>query len=169
MRRKHSVRRASSDWPRNWPPAESFWLRKSHEAGDIHKQLHPTRKRAARAHRGPFPQIFRASSQNRPPRSSLVSRAGGELPAVTRKETSAMTRAALAIGVGLLAVAGIAAARHDEDAESVKPVAAYDIVEKLDGKDTTASVVEVTIEPGKAGVAHRHPGPGFGYVLEGQC
>jgi len=79
-----------------------------------------------------------------------------------------MTRAALAIGVGLLAVAGIAAARHDEDAESVKPVAAYDIVEKLGGKDTTASVVEVTIEPGKAGVAHRHPGPGFGYVLEGE-
>ena len=68
-----------------------------------------------------------------------------------------MTRTTLAIGVGLLAVAGIAAARHDEDAESVKPVAAYDIVEKLDGKDTTASVVEVTIEPGKAGVAHRHP------------
>ena len=79
-----------------------------------------------------------------------------------------MTRAALAFGVGLLALAGIAAARHDEGAESVKPVAAYNIVEKLDGKDTTASVVEVTIEPGKAGVAHRHPGPGFGYILEGE-
>ena len=79
-----------------------------------------------------------------------------------------MTRAALAFGLGILAVAGIAAARHDENAESVKPVAAYDIVEKLDGKDTTASAVEVTIEPGKAGVAHRHPGPGFGYVLEGE-
>jgi hypothetical protein len=79
-----------------------------------------------------------------------------------------MTRAALAFGVGILAVAGIAAARHHEDAESVKPVAAYNIVEKLDGKDTTASAVEVTIEPGKAGVAHRHPGPGFGYILEGE-
>ena len=32
-----------------------------------------------------------------------------------------MTRAALAFGVGILAAAGIAAARHDEDAESVKP------------------------------------------------
>ena len=69
-----------------------------------------------------------------------------------------MTRAALAFGVGLLAVAGIAAARHDEGAESVKPVAAYDIVEKLDGKEAKATAVEVTIEPGQAGVAHRHPG-----------
>jgi quercetin dioxygenase-like cupin family protein len=28
--------------------------------------------------------------------------------------------------------------------------------------------VEVTIEPGQSGVAHRHPGPGFVYVLEGE-
>src|SRR5437762_980293 len=91
-----------------------------------------SRAGAARAHRGPFPQIFSGLVTNRPSRSSLVPRAGGELPAVTRKETPTMTRAALAIGVGLLAVAGIAAARHDEDAESVKPLAAYDIVEKLD-------------------------------------
>ena len=79
-----------------------------------------------------------------------------------------MTRAALAFGVGLLAVAGIAAARHDEGAESVKPVAAYDIVEKLDGKEATATCVEVTFEPGQAGVPHRHAGPMFGYVLEGE-
>jgi quercetin dioxygenase-like cupin family protein len=26
----------------------------------------------------------------------------------------------------------------------------------------------VTLEPGQAGVPHRHPGPGFGYVLEGE-
>ena len=68
-----------------------------------------------------------------------------------------MTRTTLAIGVGILAVAGIAAARHDEDAESVKPVAAYDIVEKLDGKDTPATTVEVTLEPGKAGAPTATP------------
>src|SRR5690606_31268459 len=28
--------------------------------------------------------------------------------------------------------------------------------------------VEVTLEPGKSGHAHRHPGPGFVYVLEGE-
>jgi len=26
----------------------------------------------------------------------------------------------------------------------------------------------VTIEPSKAGISHRHPGPGFGYILEGE-
>ena len=31
-----------------------------------------------------------------------------------------------------------------------------------------STVVEVTIEPGQSGVPHRHPGPGFGYVLEGE-
>lgn len=83
-----------------------------------------------------------------------------------------MARIALVLSVGfVLGAAGMAAAWHNEngdDGETVKPVAAYDIVEKLDGKETTASAVEVTIEPGKAGLAHRHPGPGFGYVLEGE-
>ncbi|QDV33428.1 cupin domain-containing protein [Tautonia plasticadhaerens] len=79
-----------------------------------------------------------------------------------------MARAALVLIVGILGVVGIAAARHDEDGESVRPVAAYDIAEMLDGKETTASVVEVTIEPGQAGLSHRHPGPGLGYVLEGE-
>jgi len=79
-----------------------------------------------------------------------------------------MTRAALAFTVGILAVAGIAAARHDEKREGVKPLAVREIAEKLDGKPTNASAVEVTIEPGHAGDSHRHPGPAFGYVLEGE-
>ncbi|WP_337176147.1 cupin domain-containing protein [Paludisphaera sp.] len=80
-----------------------------------------------------------------------------------------MRRAALAMVVGVaLGVAGAIAAVHDEDHESVKTLAAREIVEKLDGEETTATAVEVTIEPGKAGVPHRHPGPGFGYVLEGE-
>ena len=66
------------------------------------------------------------------------------------------------IGVG-----GMAVARHDEK-DRVKPIAAWDIVEKLDGKETSATVVEVTLEPGQAGKPHRHPGPVIGYVLEGE-
>ena len=44
----------------------------------------------------------------------------------------------------------------------------HDIQEKLDGKDSAVTVVEVTIDPGKAGLPHRHPGPGLVYVLEGE-
>src|SRR5262249_18547196 len=70
-------------------------------------------------------------------------------------------------GIGIGAGATTAAHHHD-DGEKVKPIPATDIKEKLDGKDAKATVVEVTIEPGQAGLPHRHPGPGFGYVLEGE-
>ena len=66
------------------------------------------------------------------------------------------------IGVG-----GMAVARPGEK-DRVKPIAAWDIVEKLDGKETKVTVVEVTLEPGQAGKPHRHPGPVIGYVLEGE-
>jgi quercetin dioxygenase-like cupin family protein len=74
----------------------------------------------------------------------------------------------LAAGVGL-AAGGLTAARHDEKAHgSVKPIAARDIVEKVDGKAAKATAVEVTLEAGQAGAPHRHPGPVLGYVLEGE-
>src|SRR5919109_3833560 len=66
------------------------------------------------------------------------------------------------IGVG-----GMAVARPDVK-ERAKPISAWDIVEKLDGKKTKVTVVEVTLEPGQAGKPHRHPGPVIGYVLEGE-
>ena len=66
------------------------------------------------------------------------------------------------IGVG-----GMAVARPGEK-DRVKPIAAWDIVEKLDGKETKVTVVEVTMKPGQAGEPHRHPGPVIGYVLEGE-
>lgn len=69
----------------------------------------------------------------------------------------------LATGFGL----GWAAHAH-KDNESVKVISAQDIKEKLDGKDSKVTFVEVTIEPGKSGSPHRHPGPGFVYVLEGE-
>src|SRR6478672_1114017 len=43
-----------------------------------------------------------------------------------------------------------------------------DGVEKLDGKDARVTVEEVAIEPGGQVRPHRHAGPVFGYVLEGE-
>ena len=75
----------------------------------------------------------------------------------------------LAIGIGCGA-GGMQVAHHHgaKDGEQVKVLAERDIIEKLDGKEAKATVVEVTIEAGQAGLPHRHPGPGFGYVLEGE-
>src|ERR1700704_3270828 len=50
----------------------------------------------------------------------------------------------------------------------VATLSATDVVEKLDGKDAKATTVEVTLEPGQSSPPHRHPGPVFGYVLEGE-
>src|SRR4051812_20267333 len=80
-----------------------------------------------------------------------------------------MTHRALIVAVGVvLGAVGMTAARHDEKREGVKPLAVREIAEKLDGKEATATAVEVTLEPGQAGDSHRHPGPAFGYVLEGE-
>jgi quercetin dioxygenase-like cupin family protein len=78
-----------------------------------------------------------------------------------------MRRTLLTLAVGISVGAMAMAAVHDEG-PTVKPVAEQNIVEKLDGKETRAVVVEVTLKPGQAGVPHRHPGPAFGYVLEGE-
>jgi quercetin dioxygenase-like cupin family protein len=74
---------------------------------------------------------------------------------------------AAGIGVGVGAV-GIDASHQHEDGEKVKTLSARDIKEKLDGKEAMATVVEVTIEPGQAGLPHRHPGSAIGYVVEGE-
>ena len=80
------------------------------------------------------------------------------------------TLSLLTIGV-VIGAAGMSFARLDdahEDGESVKVISVLDMKEKLDGKEAKASFVEVTIEPGKSGLPHRHPGPGLVYVLEGE-
>lgn len=80
-----------------------------------------------------------------------------------------MSRSLLVLTIGLgLGIGGMTAAQHDEKHDSVKLLAARDIAEKLDGKQAKATAVEVTLEPGQASAAHRHPGPAFGYVLEGE-
>jgi quercetin dioxygenase-like cupin family protein len=80
-----------------------------------------------------------------------------------------MTRKTLALAAGItVAAVGMTAARHDEDHRAVRQLSVREIVEKLDGKEASATAVEVTYEPGQAGAPHRHPGPTFGYVLEGE-
>jgi quercetin dioxygenase-like cupin family protein len=73
----------------------------------------------------------------------------------------------VAAGV-ILGAVGMTAARHDDDHEAVRTLAVRDIAEKVDGKETKATTVEVTLGPGESGSPHRHPGPAFGYVLEGE-
>jgi quercetin dioxygenase-like cupin family protein len=72
---------------------------------------------------------------------------------------------AIAIGLGF---GGLAVSQDHEDGESVKVMSSRNIKEKVDGKDAKVTVVEVTIAPGKSGLPHRHPGPGFVYVAEGE-
>lgn len=75
----------------------------------------------------------------------------------------------LIVGVALGACGLTFAQLHDhKSGEAVKLLASRDIVEKLDGKDAKVTFVEVTIKPGESGMPHRHPGPGFVYVLEGE-
>ncbi|QDU28270.1 Cupin domain protein [Anatilimnocola aggregata] len=78
-----------------------------------------------------------------------------------------MIRSLLTFATGLgVGIGGVLAVHHD--GEHVRTISERNITEKLDGKDAKVTVVEVTLEPGQAGVPHRHPGPGFGYVLEGE-
>lgn len=73
----------------------------------------------------------------------------------------------LAMGIAC-GLGGAAAAFHHEDGESVKVIASRDIKERVDGREAKVTTVEVTFGPGQAGQPHRHPGPGFVYVLEGE-
>jgi quercetin dioxygenase-like cupin family protein len=81
-----------------------------------------------------------------------------------------MNRTFLALAVcAAVGIGGMALARHDEkDTAKVTDLSRRDIVEKLDGKDARVTVEEVTIEPGGQVRPHRHTGPVFGYVLEGE-
>jgi quercetin dioxygenase-like cupin family protein len=51
---------------------------------------------------------------------------------------------------------------------TVTPLSQRNIIEKLDGKDARTTVEVVTIPPGRKDSPHRHTGPVFGYVLEGE-
>jgi quercetin dioxygenase-like cupin family protein len=82
-----------------------------------------------------------------------------------------MIRTLMTLTAGIVVGLGaITAAQHANHHPAVKvtTLAARDIVEKLGGKETKATFLEVTLEPGQADVPHRHAGPAFGYVLEGE-
>ena len=67
----------------------------------------------------------------------------------------------------LTVLCSLALAGHEHGKAKVTTISATDIAEKLDGKDAKVTMIEVTIEPGQSSPPHRHPGPVFGYVLEG--
>ena len=82
-----------------------------------------------------------------------------------------MRRTLLAIIMSALAAGGMSLAQHGEHGKGgvhVKLLSQKDVIEKLDGKKAKATMVEVTLAPGEVEAAHRHPGPAFGYVLEGE-
>src|SRR4051812_22078146 len=79
-----------------------------------------------------------------------------------------MRRTLLALAIAA-ALGGMTLAQHGEHGKgTVKVLSRKDIAEKLDGKKAVATTVEVTFEPGQASAPHRHPGPVFGYVIEGE-
>ena len=78
-------------------------------------------------------------------------------------------RIVLALVVGaMLGIAGWTLAQEGHGKITRKTLLAQDVIEKVDGKDAKATMLEVTIDPGQSGAPHRHPGPVFGYVLEGE-
>lgn len=80
-----------------------------------------------------------------------------------------MKRTQICFFILLALVAGAnVLAQEQENGESVRVISTRNIKEKLDGADAAVTIVEVTIGPGQAGLPHRHPGPGFVYVLEGE-
>lgn len=80
-----------------------------------------------------------------------------------------MQRTLILLATGaLLGISAMLFADHQKDGESVKILSAMNIKEKLDSKDAAVTFVEVTIPPGESGLPHRHPGPGFVYVVEGE-
>jgi quercetin dioxygenase-like cupin family protein len=83
-----------------------------------------------------------------------------------------MRGVALGFVAGALAtLGGFALAQHergDGKGPSVKTISAADINEEVSGRKAKVTTLEVTFEPGAESRPHRHPGPIFGYVLEGE-
>jgi quercetin dioxygenase-like cupin family protein len=80
-----------------------------------------------------------------------------------------MKRIVPVIGIGLAISLGAIASGHDEPTPGkVRVISERGIAEKVNGKEAKATVVELVLEPGQGGKPHRHAGPVFGYVLEGE-
>src|SRR5262245_9487368 len=83
-----------------------------------------------------------------------------------------MRRTLLVIVGGVWAGLGGLGLAHDDEHNKGKPevkvLSTANVSEKLDGKKARATTVQVTLKPGDASPPHRHPGPVFGYVIEGE-
>ena len=83
-----------------------------------------------------------------------------------------MRRTLLVIAIGFCASFGGLGLAHDDEHSKGKPevkvLSTAAVSETIDGKKAEATTVEVTLKPGEAGAPHRHPGPVFGYVIEGE-
>jgi quercetin dioxygenase-like cupin family protein len=81
-----------------------------------------------------------------------------------------MIRTLLTLAAGVSVGVAVTFAAHHAHHEAVKvtQLSQRDIIEKLDGKAASATVNEVTFGPGQEDTPHRHAGPTFGYVLEGE-
>jgi quercetin dioxygenase-like cupin family protein len=81
-----------------------------------------------------------------------------------------MRRILLAAAVGAAIGAGglSLASQGDHGQQTVTKLSERDVIETLNGKEARVTMVEVALPPGVAGQPHRHPGPIFGYVLEGE-
>jgi quercetin dioxygenase-like cupin family protein len=80
-----------------------------------------------------------------------------------------MRRTLMALAIVAGSAVGMALAHHDGHGKgTVKTLSQKEIAEKIDGKKSKATTVEVTLGPGEADAPHHHPGPTFGYVLEGE-
>ena len=86
---------------------------------------------------------------------------------LTFRVESAMHQTFFAFVLG--AIASMTLAAHDDHGKvKVKVLSGKEIAEKLDGKKAKATTVEVILAPGESSAPHRHPGPVFGYVIEGE-
>src|SRR5262245_13420896 len=79
------------------------------------------------------------------------------------------------LGSTVLTALGVGAAILAQDVQHtgkgqvmVTQLSQRHIIEKLDGKESSATVLEVTFESSQKDLPHRHAGPLFGYVLEGE-
>jgi quercetin dioxygenase-like cupin family protein len=74
-----------------------------------------------------------------------------------------------AVAGAVISAGGFALASRGEHGEGkVKVLSERDIAETVNGRQARVTMVEVAFEPGDAGQPHRHAGPVFGYVLEGE-
>jgi quercetin dioxygenase-like cupin family protein len=83
---------------------------------------------------------------------------------LVQRQTLPALAICFAVGVGAMVLA-----QHTGEGQvKVTQLSQRDIIEKLDGKYAKSTVEVVTIEPGQKDSAHRHTGPVFGFVLEGE-